>query len=338
MSAGRFSPYIRRVGIPLVLAVVGTVTLGVGVFAATIKDDHLNTTAAEFSEHACDGFGDRTSSQDGWHFIVPDGGEKAEFTNLTFTFSTADGNVTGTIVSKDAAHPTVGAGWKGWLDKAGNGPKALYKHAYLVTTAGWRLTAASADIVPSDVQTFNLSHTCPGTPVTPSPSASPSVSPSASTSPSPEVSESPSTSTSPSPEVSESPSASTSPSPEVSESPSASTSPSPEVSESPSVSPSPEVSESPSASESPSTSPSPEASESPSTSPSPETSQSPSTSPSPEASESASPTASPSPTTIEMLPTTGSSFGSILIVAGSLLLLGGGLMMVATRRRLVEIE
>ncbi|NUR29491.1 MAG: LPXTG cell wall anchor domain-containing protein [Catenulispora sp.] len=39
-----------------------------------------------------------------------------------------------------------------------------------------------------------------------------------------------------------------------------------------------------------------------------------------------------------MLPTTGSSFSTILIVAGSLLLLGAGLMIVATRRRLVEIQ
>ncbi|MCP2324056.1 LPXTG-motif cell wall-anchored protein [Hamadaea flava] len=335
MSAGRFSPYIRRVGVPLVLAVVGTVTLGVGVFAASVKDSQIPTTAKAFKTHQCDGFGTLSDSQDGWHFVVPDK-QGDGFTSLTLTFSTSGGTVTaGPITSTDPAAPNTGTGWKGWLDAAGK--KQQYKHAYVITTAGWQLTAATADLAnEAKDATFNLSHTCPGTPVKPSPSASPSTSPSRSTSPSPEVSESPSASPSASvtesPSPSESPSVSTSPSPEVSESPSTSTSPSPEVSESPSTSPSAEVSESPSAS----TSPSPEVSESPS----PSVTVSESTSPSPKASESTSPVTSPtpSPTTIEMLPTTGSSFSSILIVAGSLLLLGGGLMMVATRRRLVEIE
>ncbi|NUT22959.1 MAG: LPXTG cell wall anchor domain-containing protein [Hamadaea sp.] len=312
------------------LAVVGTVTLGVGVYAASVKDSQIPTTAQAFKPHQCDGFGALSGSQDGWHFVVPDK-QGDGFTSLTLTFSTPGGTVTaGPITSTNAGSPDSGTGWKGWLDAAGK--KQEYKHAYVVTDAGWTLTAASAKLLneAKDAE-FNLSHTCPGTPVTTSPSPTRSVP----TSPSPEVSESPSTS--PSPEVSESPS--TSPSPEVSESPT--TSPSPEVSESPSTSPSPEISDSPSPSPtlSESPSPTPTLSESPSESPSattsPTTSKSPTTSPSPETPQS--PTVSPSPTTVEMLPTTGSSFSSILIVAGSLLLVGAVLILVATRRRLVEI-
>jgi LPXTG-motif cell wall-anchored protein len=39
-----------------------------------------------------------------------------------------------------------------------------------------------------------------------------------------------------------------------------------------------------------------------------------------------------------MLPTTGSSFSTFLIVAGALLLVGAGLLLVSSRRRLVEAE
>jgi hypothetical protein len=231
VSAGRITTVIRRVGLPVALAIVGTVSLAAGVFAASVKATQVPTTAVEFPTHECNEdkpFKDLPSDKDGWHFEAPKS-EGSGFISITLTFTTSGGVVnTGPITSTDANAPNSGAGWKGWLDDAKEG---VFKHAYVITDAGWTLTAASA-VLADEVKgaTFNISHTCPGTP----PSPSPQPSPSKSKSPSPSPSKSPSQSPSASPSQSPSAKPSESPSQSPSESPSAS--PSAKPSESPSES------------------------------------------------------------------------------------------------------
>jgi LPXTG cell wall anchor motif len=243
VSAGRFTTVIRRVGLPVALAVIGTVSLAAGVFAASVKPSQVPTTAEKFSEHECEGpLKGLPSDKDGWHFVVPDS-QGSGFISITLTFSTSGGVVNvGPITSTDAHAPNSGTGWVGWLDDAKDGS---FKHAYVITDAGWELTAANAVLADEKKDaTFNLSHTCPGTPPPPPPS-SPSPSPSESKSPSP------------SPSMSPSHSPSASPSPKPSESTSMSPSPSHSPEGSPSASPSGAVVPSTSASQAPSTSPSP---------------------------------------------------------------------------------
>lgn len=116
-----------------------------------IQGDHVPTTAADFRPQQCDGpLAGLADGQDGWHFVLPDGPEAA-FTSLTLTFDTPGGSVPAVITSTDAGAPSAAGGWSGFLDG---------KHAWVVTDAGWTLTAAEATISGSKKEFFNLSHTC----------------------------------------------------------------------------------------------------------------------------------------------------------------------------------
>lgn len=139
-----------------------------------LKSEHTNVTAEGFETHECTGpFEDLEPNEDGWHFILPDSvGD--DFTSVTITFS--GGVVAGPITSTDANNPDSGSGWVGFLDATGSGD---VKHAYVITTpAGLTLLSGTSLVEPTTPAggEFNLSHTCPGTPATPSPStpASPS--------------------------------------------------------------------------------------------------------------------------------------------------------------------
>lgn len=150
-----------------------------------INKDHVPTTAEEFDTHQCTGpLDDLADNKDGWHFVTTG---QSSFTSLTLTFDTpAPDDVVVTLTGGTQASPQTGPGWAGWLDNAGSAEK----HAYVITNAGWTLKAGSADVTGADDKFFNLSHTCPGTPDTssPSPSTSPSPSPSTDGTPSPDVS------------------------------------------------------------------------------------------------------------------------------------------------------
>jgi LPXTG-motif cell wall-anchored protein len=152
-----------------------------------IHDTQIPTTAEAFGKHECTGpLAGLDADQDGWHFVTTG---TASFTSVTLKFHTPGGDVTVVITGTEGS-PSTGAGWTGFLDNAGSAEK----HAYLITDAGWELFFGSAEITGSPAEGqefFNVSHTCPGTPVSPSPSVSPSVSPSESHDPgSPSPSES----------------------------------------------------------------------------------------------------------------------------------------------------
>ncbi|WP_212840843.1 LPXTG cell wall anchor domain-containing protein [Catellatospora sp. IY07-71] len=129
-------------------------------------------------------FASLPAGKDGWHFVLPNASGD-DFNSLSATFSNG---TTAVVTSKDSAAPSTGTGWSGYIDNAG----ASDKHVYLITDAGWTLTAASADVEGATADAyFNLSHTCGGTPTSPSPSASTSPSASASPSATPQPSDSP---------------------------------------------------------------------------------------------------------------------------------------------------
>lgn len=97
------------------------------------------------------------ADKDGWHFVLP--GNVSDFVKLTVTFEEG-----GQQVITDFGPPSD-------------------KHAYVASEAGDTLTAVVAEITGGDLKKFNLSHTCPATPTTPStppvtPPASPSATPS----------------------------------------------------------------------------------------------------------------------------------------------------------------
>jgi LPXTG-motif cell wall-anchored protein len=138
-----------------------------------INDDHVPSTAAGFPEHECEGpLGDLAGDQDGWHFLLPAASGDA-FESLSLTFDTPGGQVDVLVDSTDENAPSMGAGWSGYLDG---------RHGWLVTDAGWTLTAGAATATnPGKRSFFNLSHTCPGEPgdgngkPTPTPTPSPSA-------------------------------------------------------------------------------------------------------------------------------------------------------------------
>lgn len=187
------SRWLSRIGAVLV---AGAVAMAVAAPAAaqpgtvSINPGNVPTTAEEFETHECDGpFSDLPDDMDGWHFVLP-AGSGDSFVSLTLTFETPGGEVTVILTSTDPANPSTGPGWSGYLDGM---------HGWLMTEAGWTLVDGTAMVEnPGDQDFFNLSHTCPGTPVTPSPSPSPSPSPAPSPSPSPSPSPAPSPSPSPS--------------------------------------------------------------------------------------------------------------------------------------------
>ena len=188
---------IMAAGVALAIAVSGTAQATVQDGVINLNPDHVDTTADEFKEKECDGpLSDISEDQDGWHFVLP-ASAGDDFIELSLTFTKPDDStVDVTITSVDENSPSTGPGWSGFIDNAG--ASGSDKHAYVITEAGWELTAGEAKVTnPSEDGFFNLSHTCPGVPESPSPSPSESESPS----PSPSESESPS----PSPSESESP-------------------------------------------------------------------------------------------------------------------------------------
>jgi LPXTG-motif cell wall-anchored protein len=166
---------MRRIGLIRLIAVASAATVfgfaspAVADGTIPIHSTQIPTTAKAFDGATCTApFDDLDADEDGWHFVTQG---TASFTSVTLKFHTPGGDVTVTIAS---AVPTGGPGWLGWLDNAG----AAEKHAYLITDAGWTLFEGSADVTGDSGEFFNLSHTCAGTPTTPSPEPSPSAEPS----------------------------------------------------------------------------------------------------------------------------------------------------------------
>jgi hypothetical protein len=165
---------------------------------------HRNTTAAGFGTHSCDQIpaGLQGGSSDGFVFVLP--GNDASFVSLSLSFRNTGGStVPITIPNPADAYPdgiTTNGTSKAWV----------------VVPAGWTLLDGSAVVDNNETKAddFNLTHTCVGTPSSPSPSKSPSTSPSTSASPS--ASASPSTSVSGTPESSTLPSVTATPSPATS--------------------------------------------------------------------------------------------------------------------------
>ncbi|MFD0557417.1 LPXTG-motif cell wall-anchored protein [Stackebrandtia endophytica] len=161
----------------------------------------MPTTAKGHSGQSCDGVPkDKDADQDGWVFVLP--GRSGTFISVTATFTDLTGG--SRVYTTDANG--------GMVDSPSSNATSK---AYILTPAGWTLTAASAEVSTDTVsKKFNLIHTCPGPASTPSPSPSTSESPSTSTPPTEEPSESGSPSESPS--ESSTPSESTSGTPSVS--------------------------------------------------------------------------------------------------------------------------
>ncbi|MFD3664359.1 LPXTG cell wall anchor domain-containing protein [Streptomyces sp. NPDC058659] len=104
--------------------------------------EDLPLTAGEFEKGDCPTV---PAGKDGWHFVLPGSGkgDSAVFTKLTVEFEPG-GEQTITVF----------------------GPPSD-KHAYAVSEPGAKLVAASAEVDGTVKQGwFNLSHTCPATPVT----------------------------------------------------------------------------------------------------------------------------------------------------------------------------
>jgi hypothetical protein len=171
---------------------------------ADLNKDHIGATASGFSSHDCTGgLADIPAGYDGWHFVLPHT-SGSSFVSATLTFSSPGGSVTvGPITSTDPDNPDgVEPLWQGYIDNAG--ASGSDKHLYVITQAGWTLTGGTAIVKDAAEDAFfNLSHTCPGTPSTstPTPGTSETPTPGTSETPSPGVSESsqPGTSVSPSP-------------------------------------------------------------------------------------------------------------------------------------------
>lgn len=167
----------------LAVATAAAGVLTIGVASAVWADATINinpgqvpTTAKQFGTQECDGpFEGLPGDKDGWHFILP-AGAGDDFLSVTLTFSSPGGTVTATVTSRDPNAPSTGAGWSGYIAEAGGSD--VFRHLWLFTDAGWTLTAGTATVsgTPGQNPQFVLSHTCPGTPASPSnpPSSPPS--------------------------------------------------------------------------------------------------------------------------------------------------------------------
>lgn len=150
-----------------------------------LHESHQNSTASGFSTKSCAQIPGEApvTGRDGFVFVLP--GNDADFVELTLQFKTTTGaTVTVKIPDPNDSNPdgiTTNGTSKAWV----------------LVPIGWTLLNGSAVVSgETDADFFNLTHTCPGTPGTPSssPPASPSSAPpSQSASPS----ESPSGSVSP---------------------------------------------------------------------------------------------------------------------------------------------
>ena len=148
----------------------------------SINPGNVPTTAAGFSSHECSSNlgGGPYADKDVWVFNLPSqGGASGSFVSVTATFSTPSGTQTKTIPTDGGQIVTQGI-----------------SRAIIAVPAGWTLTGATAVITGTATQ-FVLTHTCPSSGSTPSPSpsaSSPGSVPSGSPSPSTSASASPTTS------------------------------------------------------------------------------------------------------------------------------------------------
>lgn len=163
-----------------VLAAGATMVLGAGGLALAqpgqaqpteqatevpLKEDHTNVTADEFETHECDGpFEDLDENEDGWHFVLTqfDGGTD----DVEFVLQFEDTEGEPVEITENATEVTGGVA-----------------HLWLVTPAGWTLVDGVAVVSPpgsvGNNPQFNLSHTCPGMPETPTPTPTPTTPPTA---------------------------------------------------------------------------------------------------------------------------------------------------------------
>lgn len=182
---------VRSFAAATVSAAAAVLLFGSGTAAASITlplhAAHRNTTAAGFPTHSCDQIPveDQGAGKDGFVFVLPK--NDANFVSLTLSFrDLANHDVTILIPNPADAYPD---------GITSNGTSK----AWVVVPSGWTLLDGTA-VVDNDntkAEDFNLTHTCPGTTVTPSPTPSASVS--ASVSPSASVSASESDTVTPSP-------------------------------------------------------------------------------------------------------------------------------------------
>jgi hypothetical protein len=117
----------------------------------SLNPDHEGSLATD-AEEGCDEFGGSAGeNSDGWVFVLPAQGDPdAHFNSVTATFEDEEGNE----VTRDAT-----------LVDGSGGNKAI-----VVTPAGWTLISATASInttEPDMVDSFNLTHACPGVPEEP---------------------------------------------------------------------------------------------------------------------------------------------------------------------------
>lgn len=126
-----------------------------------INPGNLPATAAGYGEPNCDQVGP-SADQDGWVFVLP--GNEGRFVSLTLKFETPEGESRTLRIPDDGG--TIGQ------------DNGTHK-AWIRTAPGWTLVAASAVITGSSANgKFNLTHTCPATGGSPSPSPSQSTAPS----------------------------------------------------------------------------------------------------------------------------------------------------------------
>lgn len=114
-----------------------------------INPGNVPTTAGGFETQDCDpNFGGGPHpGEDVWVFVLPKPNQLGQFTSVTATFDTPEGEQTLTIEQDGGAIVNDKGTSKAWIR----------------TPAGWTLTGASAEITktagPNDE--FNLTHTCP---------------------------------------------------------------------------------------------------------------------------------------------------------------------------------
>lgn len=147
------------------LLVALTAATAAVAYAATTETIDINPgnvpyTAAGFGDHSCDQVPATVGEhEDGWVFVLPD--NDWTFVSLTATFTDLNGgsqSLSGTLAGSPSGEATA--------------------KMYIITPAGWTLTGATATVSTDDdppgetPKTFNLTHTCPGTPSEPEPEPS----------------------------------------------------------------------------------------------------------------------------------------------------------------------
>jgi len=141
-----------------------------------INPGNVPTTAAGFATQECDPNlgGGPFPGEDVWVFVLPQPQDLGQFVSLHLNFSTPNGAVTRAI----PPDPTSAI-----VNDQGT------SKAWIRTPAGWTLTNGSttANITgnPEPGDTFNLTHPCPASGTTPTPTATPTAQPTGSVTASP---------------------------------------------------------------------------------------------------------------------------------------------------------